>query len=263
MAITLELTDKVALITGASRGIGRAIAQQFAAEGAELFLVARDETRLTEVANELQEQHARRPGVLAVDLREPNAVTEIAGALRASYGRVDILVNSAGGTRGGNFIELTDQDWMEGLALKLMSSVRLCQALWPMLKETRGVIVNLSGGTGKTPRRASMIAGAVNAALVNFSKALAEQGLIDDVNVNVVQPGPTDTDRLRDVMRDLALSRGVSVAVMEDEFRAEYGMRRYGTASEVATLVAYLVSHHARQIHGATVVIDGGSTRGL
>lgn len=263
MAIDLELAGKVAVVTGASRGIGREIAHRLAAEGVSLLLVASAQSTLDELADALDRQFGRRPWVLAVDLRQLESVMEVARAVKTRFGRLDMLINSAGGTRGGNFLELNDDDWMRGLSLKLMASVRLCQALWPMLKEARGSVLNFSGGTGKTPRRTSMIAGAVNAALVNFSKALAEQGLMDDVNVNVVQPGPTDTDRLRDVMRDLAKARGVSLETAQNDFRAEYGMRRYGTPSEVATLVAYLVSHHARQIHGATVVIDGGSTRAL
>jgi NAD(P)-dependent dehydrogenase (short-subunit alcohol dehydrogenase family) len=263
MAIDLQLTGKVALVTGASRGIGRAVAEQFAAEGVKLILVATTQDALTDVANRIKENWGTEPVVLAVDLRKPAGTSAVAHAVETHYGRLDILINSAGGARGGNFTELSDQDWEDGLALKLMASVRLCRALWPLLKQAHGAVVNLSGGTGKRPRRSSMIAGAVNAALANFSKALAEQGLLDDLNVNVVQPGPTDTGRLRDVMRDLAATRGASVEIVEEEFRAEYGMRRYGTPDELATLITYLVSHHARHIQGATVVIDGGSNRAL
>ncbi|HXP31388.1 MAG TPA: SDR family NAD(P)-dependent oxidoreductase, partial [Stellaceae bacterium] len=178
----LELRGKVALITGSSRGIGRSIAEALAAEGCHLMLTGRDEKALAEAAAAIVTLGATAKLHLA-DLRREEAPAALAAATERAYGRLDILVNNAGATKRGDFFELTEEDWADGFALKFFGAVRLTRAAWPHLKEQSGSVVNIAGVGGRTPGPQFTIGGSVNAALLSFTKALADIGVRDGVQV--------------------------------------------------------------------------------
>lgn len=258
-----DLVGKSALVTGASKGIGRAIAARLAAEGCDLALVARPSPALEAAAAEI----ADRPGVRAIavgaDLASEAGCLAAAQAALDGLGGLDILVNCAGDTRAGAFPAQPDADWTSGFALKFFGAVRLTRALWPSLKARRGTVINIGGAAAYTPGPGFMVGGAVNAALAHFSKALSKQGLIDDVNVNVVHPGATVTERLESLIRQEAAAEGIP----EDEVRrrneARAGIRRLGLPEDIAETVAFLCSPRARHIQGVAIAVDGGATPGI
>ncbi len=257
----LGLRDKVALVTGSSRGIGCACAHALAAAGADVLLVARTESDLAEAAATLSAATGRRIETCATDLRSTQGCQAAIGALDHAFGRLDILVNNAGATQSGDFLELDDAVWEDGFALKFYSYVRLSRALWPLLKDSGGVVVNVIGAASKTPQPNFMIGGAVNAAITNFTKALAGLGLRDGVRVNAVHPGMTVTGRLDRLLEQRAAAEGISREDYERKELASAGLRRYGEPEDVANLVAFLASPLAGQIHGADLFIDGGATK--
>ncbi len=258
-----ELDGKIAVITGGSRGIGRAIAARLAAEGADSLLAARSKQDLRGAAAEIAGASGRRAEYFAGDLRSLGGCQALAETVERAYGAVDILVNCAGATQGGPFLEVDDEVWDDGFALKFFACVRLSRLLWPMLRERRGSVINIVGGFARTPDPDFMIGGAVNAAMANFSKALAGQGLRDDVNVNAVHPGSTRTDRLVGIIGTQAELAGITPEDAERVRIESEGVRRFAEPADVANLVAFLCSPAARHIQGAAIAIDGGATKGV
>jgi len=253
------LKGKTAIVTGASRGIGRAIAERFGREGANVVLAARDAAALAEVASGIGE----RAAWLSVDLREASAAAQVVAMAVAEFGGVDIVVNNAGATKRGEFLALTDEDWADGYALKLHGAVRLARAAWPELRQRGGSVVNIAGVGGKTPGAEFTIGGSVNAAVLSFTKALADVGIRDGVQVNAVNPGTVRTDRFEKRMDALAAAQGLARAAAEAAFVSQQRVTRVGEPEDIAGLVAFLVGPEGRFLHGALIDMDGGATKSL
>ncbi|MBM3765252.1 MAG: SDR family oxidoreductase [Acidobacteria bacterium] len=232
---------KTAIVTGASRGIGRAIAERLMRDGFRVIATGRDEVLLASL---------NTPSI-ALDLRDPTSAQALIEFALLKTGRIDVVVNNAGATKRGLFLELSEGDWLDGYSLKLFGAVRVARAAWPHLKAARGSIVNIAGVGGRTPGAEFSIGGSVNAALLSFTKSLAEQGVVDGVQVNAINPGAIRTDRLR---KRLA-------AIDEDAFVKSQLITRVGEPEEVAALVAFLVSSEGRYMHGSLIDIDGGATK--
>ena len=196
MANQKPLQGKVAIVTGASRGIGRAIALRLAQEGATLVLAARTADDLSKVAAEIK-SHGGAATLLATDLRNTDAPEALAKAAMDTHGAIDIVVNNAGATKRGNFFALTDADFQDGFALKFFAAVRLTRAAWPHLKARRGSLLSIIGIGGRTPGAEFTIGGSVNGACLSFMKALSDIGIRDGVQVNAINPGRIRTDRFR------------------------------------------------------------------
>ena len=255
----LQLTGKIALVTGASRGIGRAIALRLAEEGMSLVLAARSRDALEALAAEL-------PGpslVQAVDLREAEAPAAVVAAAVARFGRLDLLVNNAGATQRGDFLALTDAQWQDGFALKFYAAMRACRAAWPHLQASQGGIVNVVGIGGRTGKADFTIGGSVNAALLNLTKALADRGLRDGVRVNAVNPSSIATERLRTRIERLAADEGIDIATATRRMAETLGVVRFGEPEEVANAVVFLASPRSGYCHGTILDVDGGQTRTL
>ena len=249
---------KVAFVSGGSKGIGLAVARKLAGEGAQVFLAASNAERLQAAADSLPGE----AGFHAADLRSLEGCEAAAGAALDKFGRCDILINVAGATKGGIFPDQPDEEMVDGFALKFHGAVRLSRALWPALKAANGTVINIVGGFARTPAADFMVGGAVNAALANFSKALADKGLQDDVNVNWIHPGLTVTERLEGIFADRAAQQGKTRDQIEVESIAAEGIRRLGQPDDVAGLVAFLCSPAARHIHGTGIACDGGGAKG-
>lgn len=257
------LSGKGAVVTGGSRGLGAAIAGVLAREGMDIVLMARDAEKLTAFAAELSQKHGVTVTPVSADLSRAGEVERSAEAAAAALGSVDVLVNSAGATKRGDFFSLTEADWESGYALKFFSAVRMSRALWPNLKASAGAIINIVGIGGRMPASDFTIGGSVNAALLNFTKALAEVGTRDGVRVNAVNPGFFRTDRLAHSLRSLREQTGCSADEAEAALLAKLGVRRFGEAEEVGDLIAFMVSRHASYMNGSAIELDGGTRRGI
>jgi NAD(P)-dependent dehydrogenase (short-subunit alcohol dehydrogenase family) len=255
-----RLTDKTAIVTGASRGIGRAIAMRLAGEGAQVVLCARDGNLLEQAVKEI-ESAGGRAAAIAVDLRQMDAAERVVGFTLQSFGQIDIVVNNAGATKRGDFLKLTDEDWVDGFALKFFGAMRLTRAAWPYLKAQAGSVLNISGIGGRMPGALFTIGGSVNAALLSFTKAMAEVGIRDGVQVNAVNPGSIRTERYKKMLEAAAADQGIDVATAERRMIESARTTRVGEPADIAAMVAFVVSPEGRFLQGSLIDMDGGATK--
>jgi len=258
-----EFKDKVVVVTGGSRGIGKAIAMGFAREGAQAVLVASNAANLAAAAKAIEDAGGLAPLTIAADLRTLAGCEQAFKAVNGRFKRCDVLVNNAGATKGGNFFDLPDDAFLDGFALKYFAAVRLSKLFWPLLKAAHGSIVNIIGGAARTPGADFLIGGSVNSAFANFSKGLAALGNRDDINVNVIHPGMVETDRVVTLFQQFAKAQGKTAEEVRKESLAKSGTRRIGQPADVAELALFLASPRARHIQGTAVAVDGGATTGL
>ncbi len=264
----LELEDKVVLISGASRGIGKAIATAFAAEGARLVLCARGREALDAVAGDLAKQGT---DVLAVaaDLMQAAQAERVVDAARERFGTVHVLINNAGGVGSfGAFHEVSDEQWNEILDLNLMTAVRLTRLVLPLMQRQRfGRIVNIASESGIQPDPFMPHYNAAKAALVNLSKSLSKAYARDGILVNAVSPAMTRTENVDGLLREQARDRGVSVeqatVAFLKELRPNIVLDRPADPAEVASVVVFLASAAASFVTGANYRVDGGSVASL
>ena len=255
----LLLSNKVAIITGASRGIGKAIAGTLSAEGMKVSLVARSRAELDSLSQSLPNESL----VQALDLREPDSAYQVVAATIERFGRLDLLVNNAGATKRGDFLTLTDEEWTDGFALKFYAAMRLTRAAWTHLQASQGTIINIIGVGGRTGSAEFTIGGAVNAALMNLTKALADRGVKDGVRVNAINPGSIGTERLQIRIQNYAKANNIDLSEATKRLPREMEIARFGEPAEIARAVAFLASPQAAYIQGALLDVDGGATRTL
>ena len=255
----LKLSGKVAIVTGASRGIGRAIAQTLAAEGMKLSLAARSKDQLDDLVKAVKTDVL----VNAVDLRDAKAAQAVVDATMKKFGAIDLLVNNAGATKRGDFFELTDEDWADGFSLKFFGGMRLSRAAWKHLAASKGTIVNIIGVGGRTGNADFTIGGSVNAAGRLLTKALADRGVRDGVRVNAINPGFIKTERLTVRVKSFAEEHKLPMDQAEAQLAKASGVARFGEPAEIAAAVAFLASPVCGYCHGALLDIDGGQTRTL
>jgi NAD(P)-dependent dehydrogenase (short-subunit alcohol dehydrogenase family) len=254
------LAGKTIIVTGGSRGIGRAIALRLAREGGKLVLAARDPATLAKVVAEIESAGGAATSV-ATDLRVPDAPAALVDAALKAYGAIDIIVNNAGATRRGDFLALTETDWMDGFALKFFGAVRLTRAAWPHLKQRHGSVLNIIGVGGRTPGAEFTIGGSVNGACMSFTKGLADIGIRDGVQVNAINPGSVRTDRLRLLLESESAQHGGDVDAAIAQLVRKANVVRLGEPEDVANLAAFILSPQSRLLQGALIDLDGGQTK--
>ena len=259
----LGLQGRVALVTGGSKGIGRACAAGLAAEGCRLALCARGAEGLARVAAELGAKGAEVLTV-AADLAEPGAAGRVVEATVARFGRLDVLVNNAGAIRGGDFLGTPAEQWAEDWRLKLLGYTRMAQAVLPHMRARRwGRIINIIGAAARNPTPDYMAGGIANAGLINFTRALADLGAPDQILVTAVSPGATATERWDGLVAQRALAQGRSAEELRRELEGKQPLGRIGRPENVADLVVFLASERASFITGISITVDGGASRGV
>ena len=251
----------VGVVTGASRGLGASMAIDLARTGARLALISRDAEALETVANQARAAGATDVMVLPENLCDPRAPERVVGAVMERWGRLDWLVNNAGDTKRGNFMDLLDEDHLSGFELKYHATVRFCRAALPHMAPETGSIVNISGIGALTPEPDFTIGGPVNSAIINFSKALSKRA--DAPRVNVVCPGHIKTDRLARRISAFAEAQGLSQEEAALRMQKTSGIERYGNPEDVASIVTFLCSDRAAYVRGAVLTVDGGATPGI
>jgi 3-oxoacyl-[acyl-carrier protein] reductase len=256
------LGGKMAMVSGASKGIGRAVAEKLAAEGVRLSLCARGADQLRAVARDLEDKHGAACLAYTADL---SRAEDIQGWVRATveqFGGIDILINNAGTAQGGAFLDLPDQAWLDSWQLKLFGYIRVAREVFPhLVRRGGGRVVNVIGIAGVQPLENYMIGGAANAALLNFTKSLADEGAPHGILVTGVNPGGIRTDRWDAMLAKWGAAKGITAREAEREILRGVPLKRPGTADEVANLVVFLASELSTYITGTTIAIDGGMTR--
>jgi len=256
------MTKSVAIVTGASQGIGRATAIRLARDFSAIVLVARNQAKLEEVAALVQAAGAE-PLVIDADLAEAPVAQDVVARSLAAFGRIDALLNIAGAVPQVDLFEMTDEQWEGGLALKLHGARRLTIAAWPALKQAGGSVVLMSGNSAEFPKAPYAAVGTINAAIVAMAKAFSDRGITDGVQVNSVLPGPVMTGRRRSYLQHWAPLHGMTVEQATTAFPKEAGIARYGEPEEIAELMAFLVSPGARWMTGSALRMDGGEVKSI
>ncbi len=260
----LGLKGKVVLVTGASRGIGRAIALAFASEGCRLALASRTAEALAAVAEEVETLGAEARH-WAIDVTDPAQVETLVENVRRVWGGIDILVNNAGGGYAKAFEAVSDEEWERVVNLNLFSAIRLSRAVLPSMKERGGgQIINIAALSGRVPRLGQIASNAAKAALINFTESLAAEVAANGIRVNAVCPAAILTGRWQERVARYGKEHGISLeeAMTEMASRA-IPLGRLGRPEEVASAVVFLASERAGFITGVSVFVDGGMGRSV
>lgn len=256
------LADKVVLVTAASRGLGYAIAAGFLAEGASVVISARHQDTLDAAAARLKDETGVAPVAIAADCTDQSDIANLVGAAEERFGRIDVLINNSAGPPTKPFVELSDDDWRGALEVKFLPQVRCARAVLPgMMERGWGRIITLIGTHGRQPHAYAFTAGVVNAALLNFNKALAEEGAPGNVLANAINPGPIDTERMQYLAEEKAREEGISFDEARRIQTEETMLKRFGQPVEIAAAAVFLASDKAGFITGTTLDIDGGQTK--
>jgi len=255
-------TKSVAIVTGASQGIGRATALRLARDFSAIVLVARDKKKLEKTAGNVRSAGAE-PMICDLDLRDAQSTANVVKGTLERFDRIDALLNIAGAVPQIDLFEMTDAQWNEGMTLKFHGARRLTILAWEALAKSKGSVVFMSGSAALDPKPAFAAVAAVNAAITALAKAFAEQGINDGVQVNSIVPGPVMTGRRRSFMEKWAPAHNMTVEEAMNEFPKQVGISRYGQPEEIADLLAFMVSPAAKWMTGTSVRMDGGEIKGI
>lgn len=260
----LGLRDKVALVAGASQGIGRAAALGFAREGAKVSICARGEAQLNETAAAIRRETGGEVLALAADMTRAEDIQKFVAKTVEKFGRLDIIVTNAGGPPLGEFMKFTDEDWENAFRLNFLSAVRLTREAVPhMRKVGGGRVINITSYSVKEPIAGLVLSNAIRSSVVGMAKTLSRELGRDNILINNVCPGRIDTERAQKLNKARAERLKKSVEEVNREMAAEVPLGRYGTAAETADLIVFLASERASYITGTTIQVDGGLVRGI
>ena len=258
----LGLKGKVALVAGASQGMGRATASGFAREGAKVAICARGKAALNEAAAAIRKETGGEVLAMVADMAKPEDIKKFVNQSAEHFGRLDIIVNNAGGPPPGDFMKFTDEDWQSAFNLSFMSTMRMTREAVPhMRKVGGGKVVNITSYSVKEPIAGLVLSNAVRSAVIGWAKTLSRELAGDNILFNNICPGRIDTERAQKLNKARADRLKRPVEDINREMAAEVPLGRYGTAEEVADLIVFLGSDRGTYITGTTIAVDGGLVR--
>ena len=261
MALETNLTDKTAIITGGSKGIGLETAKIMLREGMNVVLVARNknllETRLEELGKNNQQIR-----IFPCDLTISKSAEEISQFCLSEFKKIDVLINCAGAAKGGVFSEILDDEWKAAFDLKFFGTIRMIKSVIPYMKnQNDGRIVNVIGDTGRQPNKLMLPGSSVNAALLSCTIGLANEIGEYGIRINAISPGPTKTERIVKMFNSLAIATNKSVQEIEAEFLKENIIKKLCEPKDIAELILYLASDISKNITGTEIKSDGGRSK--
>ena len=260
----LGLRGKVALVAASSKGLGRAVAEELAAEGAQVGICSRNEALINEVATAIAGKTGSEVFGFRADVSKIDDIKRLVSDVVERFGTIDILVTNAGGPPAGTFQTLDEEAWAGAFQTNLVSVVELCRAAIPHMKTKKwGRIINITSISVKQPVDGLMLSNSLRAGVIGFAKTLSQELAPDNILVNNVCPGFTMTERVEQLADAMAESKGVTREEVLREWEATIPLNRIGTTPEFAALVAFLASERASYITGTTIPIDGGAVKGL
>lgn len=260
----LGLKNRVALVAASSQGLGRAVAEELAAEGASLVLCAREPKTLAEVAATIADRSGAHVLAVPADVTVIDDIKRVVDAGVERFGRIDILVTNAGGPPAGTFEQITREQWEAALRLTLFSAIEFARQVLPGMKERRwGRILNITSIAVKQPVDNLMLSNSLRAGLTGFARTLANEVAAEGITVNNIMPGYTRTERLDDLANMMAEKQGISPAEFRGKWEKEIPMGRLGEPREFAAVAAFLVSERASYITGTSIQVDGGWIKSL
>jgi 3-oxoacyl-[acyl-carrier protein] reductase len=260
----LGLSNRVALVAAASRGLGRAVAEELATEGSSLIICSRKTETIERVADEIKKSADVEVLGIAADVSKPDDVARVVNAGIERFGRIDILVTNAGGPPAGQFESFTLEQWEDATRLLLHSAIELARHVLPGMKERRwGRILNITSIAVKQPVDNLILSNSLRAAVTGFARTLANEVASFGITVNNIMPGYTRTERVEELARMMSEKQGITPAEFVARWEQEIPMRRIGEPREFASLAAFLVSERASYITGISVPVDGGWIKAL
>ena len=254
------MNQSVAIVTGASQGIGRSTSIRLARDFSAIVLAARNATALAEVAMAVKSAGAE-PLICELDLSRPEAPETLIRGTLDRFGRIDALLNIAGAVPQIDLFEMTDEQWQAGMELKLHAARRVTIRAWDALKVSNGSVVFMSGSAALDPKPGFAAVAATNAAIIALAKAFAEQEIKDGVQVNSIVPGAVMTGRRRSFLEKWAPAHNMTVEEATNKFPEQAGISRYGRPEEIADLLGFMVSPTARWMTSPSVRMDGGEIK--
>ena len=255
----LKLKDKVAIVLAASKGLGRAVALALSAEGAKVVISSRDGAALSKTAAEIQKQTGNEVIAIPADVSNSEQVIDLIKKTAETFGRIDILLNNAGGPPFDKFENFSDEQWQKAFDVSLLSFARTGREVLPhMQKAGAGSIINIISGSAKSVLNNSVLSTAMRMGVVGMAKLMADEFGPYQITVNNVAPGLILTDRIKDT-----LPKGVDTEEALKEKAKTIPIGRIGKPEELAALVAFLASEQAAYITGTTISVDGGASRAI
>ncbi|MGE7903370.1 SDR family oxidoreductase [Peribacillus sp. NPDC094092] len=254
----LNLQGKNALVIASSQGLGKAVAQHLVQEGVNVMISGRDEEKLQKVQKELQQLGKGQVAYHRSDITKVEDISSLVQKTRKEYGHIDILINNAGGPPGGNFEQISDEDWQKSFELNLFSYIRIIREVLPDMKKGGGRIINIASTSIKQPIPGLILSNTFRLGIVGLSKTLSVELAPYNILINTVAPGRIATERTNHIDQMNADKQGISREAAAEQSKKTIPLERYGTPEEFAKVVTFLVSEASTYITGSSLLVDGG-----
>jgi 3-oxoacyl-[acyl-carrier protein] reductase len=259
----LNLKAKVALVVASSQGLGKAIAVELVKEGAHVMLTSRDKDKLQAVKEELEQLGSGKVAFYPADITNVEEIRSLVQVNREIFGKIDLLVNNAGGPPAGSFEQFSDDDWQKAFELNLLSYIRVIREVLPDLKQEGGRIINLASSSIRVPIPGLILSNTMRTGIVGLTKSLAEELAQYNILVNTVAPGRIATDRVAFLDEVKAKKTGTTREEIEKQSKQSIPLGRYGKPEEFAKVVTFLLSDASSYVTGSSILVDGGMIKSI